>query len=67
VVLTLAQARALFLARRVEQRAQCNALAFDNGLRVEHTSTESRIYYPYGVGVYVYYRPDWDKSVTIVG
>jgi len=67
VVLSLSSARALFVARRVVTRAECDALALAGGFRVEHTSVESRIYYPYGVGVYSYYRPDYDKSITIVG
>jgi len=67
VVLSLSSARALFVARRASLRARCDERAASLGYRVEHTATESRIYLPEHVEVWVYYRPDYDSSVTIVG
>jgi hypothetical protein len=67
VVLSLSSARTLFVVRRAFARVHYEELAADLGYDIEHTATETRISYPDHVAVYTYYRPDYDKSVTIVG
>ena len=74
-VLSLEAARALFVERRASTRAQVERIAAELGFVAHHSSTESWYFSPPDPANYspkgsrhtfVYYRPDWDKSVTIV-